>query len=319
MPPLSIISAVIPLAAAAETPVSLAFASTSVFIGVVALLAAIYQTRHLRTQAEALRQQVSRFETTERALTDAQTTITQLSENTADLSKTTLAAIQLPQHTSKTPDLLPRVSALTTTLSDLLPSQMPFFSDYIDNRLTSLIVDAERANSGSVEINVVDLTDEAIALFELAQPQEKVFTTSYVDTDAFWHTPAANNYLQTNRTLIRDKEVDITRVFMFDTVAALEKSEPEMDKQVAAGIHVKTVLTGDLPGDLRRDMFVLGDRLAAQFDMTNDRQDFLTLRVWHDKREVNAFMSRMARMLQICSDYPTSVTDSAGTAVAVSP
>jgi hypothetical protein len=295
------------LASSGETPLSLAFASLSVFIGTVALMAAVYQTRHLRTQAAALHDQVTRFEATEKGLA-------QIAQNMAELSDNTVAAIKLPQTTAHVQGLLPRVRDLTEGLAEILPADRPFISEYIDNRLTSLIVDAERANSGSLEIAVVDLTDFAITLFELAKPDESVYTTSYVDTEAFWHTPAANNYLQTNKRLIRDSNVKITRIFIFDDAEALKESEPEMDKQCAAKINVKTVLTSELQGDLKRDMFLLGDRLAAQFEMTTDRHDFQQLRVYYDDREVAAFARRMERLDEVSTDYSPAAHPASGTA-----
>jgi hypothetical protein len=286
-----------------ETPVSLAFAATSVLIGVVALLAAVYQTRHLRTQAASLHDQVLRFEQTEKALA-------QIADNMAALSENTLAAIRLPQATSHVPGLLPRVRALTEGLADTLPADRPFISDYLDSRLTSLIIDTERANSGSLEIEVVDLMDLALGLFELARANERISTTSYVDTGAFWHTPAAGNYLQTNRRLIRDRKVKITRIFIFEDEQARSESEAEMDKQCAAQIDVKTVLTSELQGDLKRDMFLLGDRVAAQFEMTTDRHDFQQLRIYYDDREVAAYKRRMERLNEIARPYPPDTASS---------
>jgi hypothetical protein len=93
--------------------------------------------------------------------------------------------------------------------------------------------DAERANSGSLEISVVDLTNMGIELFELANEDEQVVTTSYVDTKSFWQTPSAVPYLLTNKALIRDRNVGITRIFIFDDEESLLESEEEMDKQLA--------------------------------------------------------------------------------------
>lgn len=185
----------------------------------------------------------------------------------------------------------------------ILPAEHPFISNYIDQQFQSLITDAERANSGSLEISVVDLTNMGIELFELANEDEQVVTTSYVDTKSFWQTPSAVPYLLTNKALIRDRNVGITRIFIFDDEESLRESEEEMDKQCEARIKVKTVFSSALQDDLLRDMFLLGDRLAAQFETTADRRRLLQLRVWYDKSDIHTIKTRMDRLDDISTVY----------------
>jgi hypothetical protein len=295
--------------------VSLILTSVSVVAAFGALIFAYVQTRQIREQVSRLANTESALTRTETALTKTQSHITDIFTNLGDistdmerLSASTLAAVGLPEAAATVDTLLPRVQTLVEALSQSLTDRKPFITDFIDQRFASLVTDAERAASGSLEIPVVDLTDLAIELFELADETEKIYTTSFVDTAAFWHTPAAVHYLQANKRLITERNVDITRIFIFDTPQALAESEEEMDKQCAARINVKTVLTENIQGDLKRDMFLLGGRVAAQFEMTSDRRDLLQLRVWYGTVEVDTIKARMERLDEVSDLYVPALT-----------
>jgi hypothetical protein len=277
--------------------------TASVALGAASVLAALGALWLAFRQTRQLKEQITKLANTESGLNQIFDNLGLLSTNMERLASSTVAAINLPEEASHVDHLLPRVRALVKGLTTVLPAEHPFISDYIDKKFQTLITDTERAHSGSLEIYVVNLTDLAIELFELAEADETVLTTSYVDTQAFWQTPGAVPYLLTNKALIKERGVNITRIFIFNDPASLEKSEEEMDKQCDAGIKVKTVFTEELQGDLIRDMFLLDERLAAQFETTADRRELLQLRVWYDTGEIQTIKTRMDRLDGISVDY----------------
>lgn len=280
----------LPLADLSSTTAGVVLGGVSVFAALLALVFAYFQTRQLR-------EQISRLANTEAALTETQARIDDLSVELYDV-------LNLSQEAQKAPGLFDGLRELASNCAAVYPGPSTFLGEFLRTEFDALRRYSAQARSGSIEIAVKDIASMALTLARLANEQERVIVTSYVSTEDFWTKPSAQRYLAANRELIADRNVKIVRIFLFDTPQAAEKSRPEMDKQYAADIEVRTALTEELEMDLKRDMFLLGDRLAAEYVMTADRKDILSLRIWDkDTPDIEQVSDRMTRLISSSELY----------------
>jgi hypothetical protein len=287
--PLASFALALPLALASFNAVA---GTVGLFFGIASVAAALYAIRQGSGLLKQLRDQVDRMAATETALNQTQHRI-------AELSRDLYAVVNLTQDAAQVDGLLSNLRAIAGDYADIATNNHTFLSDFVRRTLTDLTSHTHRAKSGFAELTAEDLSDQAAELADYAIEGDTLIATSYVNTTDFWGTPAAARYLQVNENLIKTRGVEIIRIFLFADEEAAAASIPEMTKQANAGVTVRTALTPRLETSLKRDMFLLGDRLAAEYDLTNDRSDILRLRVWHrPQSEVDAVIRRMRKLVQ---------------------
>jgi len=169
-------------------------------------------------------------------------------------------------------------------------------SDLADSQLDTCVQISLGAVRNCVEIRPVYLEPYAVQLMKMATTGDVLFTTSYVKTAAFWHSPRTKAYIRENEAAV-ERGVTVVRVFLFDDEKALDQSENEMDSQCKRGIHVRTALTNEVEPELRRDLFYLEGRVAAEYVLTADREDLLTLRIWTSPPELRLFGDIVRRLV----------------------
>jgi hypothetical protein len=303
MPPLTI-----PLAADPTAPWSLALGALSVVAALVAIALAFIQTRQLKNQVE-------RLANTETELGKTQQSITTLSEDMAAVLEQTQQSVKalssemyellgISETARDTPGLFEQIARLADNCAVILPKNAPYVTDFVSMRLDELVTHTTQARAGSIELRPSDVARVALDLVEAARDGDRIFTTSYVNTADFWTRPSAKRYLERNKELIAERNVEINRIFLFHNEAAAEESRSEMDKQCAAGIRVRTALADELEVDLARDMFLLGERLAAEYVIAPGRGDILSVRIWNEpSREVAETRDRMQRLVGSSEPY----------------
>jgi len=158
------------------------------------------------------------------------------------------------------------------------------------------------ATRDAVEIRPVYLEPYAVQLIRLAETDEVLFTTSYVKTSAFWDSPRTKAYIRENEAAV-ERGVTVFRVFLFDDEQALAQSENEMDTQCRKGIQVRTALTSDVEPELRRDLFYLEGRAAAEYVLTADREDLLALRIFTSPSELRIFGEIIRRLVDASKEH----------------
>ena len=129
-----------------------------------------------------------------------------------------------------------------------------------------------------------------------------LFTTSYVNTSAFWDSPRTKAYIRENEAAVK-RGVTVVRVFLFDDEQALAQSENEMDSQRRKGIQVRTALTSDVEPELRRDLFYLEGRAGAEYVLTVDREDLLALRIFTSPSELRIFGEIIRRLVDASKEH----------------
>ncbi|MDX6699540.1 MAG: hypothetical protein QOE65_2937 [Solirubrobacteraceae bacterium] len=290
------------VAADSARTLSLLLGIASVMAALIAIALAIFQTRQLK-------QQIERLADTEEALTKTQERINSLSSEMYEVLKLSEAA-------HSTPNLFDNIAQLAENCAVVYPQGSAYLTQFVAGQLETLVNHSSQARAGSIEITPSDIADMAVTLVQLAEEGDKIVTTSYVSTEDFWTRPSAQRYLEKTTDLIANRQVDITRIFLFDGPESVAPSLAEMDKQCRAGIHVRTAFTDSLEPALKRDMFLLGNRVAAEYILTTDRRDILTLRIWDaEHKEVGEVSDRMDRLVRSSTEYspsdpiPTPPTD----------
>ena len=278
-------------ASSGDGEVSLIVGAVSLLAAVVAISLAIYQTRQLK-------QQIAKLVSTENALTETQARIGALSTELYDV-------LEISNRASGSPVLLAGLRQLAANCGGVFAEDNTYLTSFLQDQLDALVKQSAQALTRQLQVKAnTDVAGMALNLVKLAQPKEKVFTTSYVSTKAYWDDPSARRYLDVNRELVRKSDVAITRIFIFDNEEIEAGNCSELDKQWDAGIHVRTALTQALEPDLKRDMFLLGNRLAAENEMTADRNDILSVRIWDSSdTELGEFADRMNALMRSSQEY----------------
>jgi hypothetical protein len=288
---LTIMVHVLTLATSSSGTVTVVLGAISVAAALVALSVAAQQTRQLK-------QQIEKLANTENALQETQSRIDGLSTEVYDV-------LELYKAASSSAALLSTMRKLAINCGQVFSQENIFLKKFLESQLDLLVKSSGEATTQHLEVQASnEVAGMALNLVKLAQPNEEVITTSYVSTDKYWDDPSGQRYLEVNEELIKNRNVSITRIFLFDSQESEEKSRPEMAKQHAAGIKVRTALTRNLTIDLKRDMFLLGSRLAAENVMTNDQNDILSVRIWDSsQKEVGEFAERMDILMHASVGY----------------
>jgi class 3 adenylate cyclase len=204
-----------------------------------------------------------------------------------------------------------------TTLRDRLPklandllvlfSDKPIFlASWADRHLNELLEFTSDAAKGRVYIDKGgEFVDYVMELLGLTEMDDKIFATSYIKPKAFWAKRSATAYLNKQRRLTKKQNVTITRFFLYDKSDALNKprNKQEAKKHHAAGVHVYTGITAQLNKDLRRDMFLIENRIAAIFELTADREEMLGMHIMVKQEDVRRMSKRMQDLLDATQKY----------------
>jgi hypothetical protein len=278
----------------------------SVILGSVSVAAAIAALSFAAHQTRQLKQQIEKLANTETALQETQSRIDGLSTEVYEV-------LELYKAASSSASLLTTMRKLAMNCGQVFAQENIFLKQFLESQLDLLVKSSGEATTSHLEVQASnEVAGMALNLVKLAQPNDEVITTSYVSTDKYWDDPSGQRYLEVNEELIQKHNVSITRIFLFDSQESEEKSRSEMAKQCEAGIKVRTVLTKNLTIDLKRDMFLLGLRLAAENVMTNDQNDILSVRIWDSsQKEVGEFADRMNVLMHSSTEYNPATVNSA--------
>jgi hypothetical protein len=270
----------------------------TVVLGSVSVVAAFAALTFAAHQTRQLKKQITKLASTETALQETQSRIDGLSTELYDVLEISKAA-------SNSAKLLTTLRQLAANCGQVFSRENLFLTTFLESQLEAIVKQSGEAITSHLEVKASnEVAGMALNLVKLAQPKDEVTTTSYVRTEKYWDDPSGQRYLEVNEELIRDFGVTITRIFLFDSETNEETSRSEMDKQHRAGIKVRTVLTKNLTIDLKRDMFLLGNRLAAENVMTNDQNDILSVRIWDSsQKEVGEVADRMASLIRASKAY----------------
>jgi hypothetical protein len=279
-----------------EGVVSLGLGGLGVIGTLIALFLAIRQTSQLGDLGVTLNTSVQTLANTETGLTAAQ-------EGIAGLSHEMYDVLGLVATAREDQALFSAVQSLTESYAQVLPANMPYITEYFREQLDELSSRVSEARTGYVEVFPFDITLVALRLIRLVDDGEHVFTTSYVATPDFWNRQDAKQYLNRSQDLIANHAVEVTRVFIFKDEKESAQSRAEMDRQHEAGIHVRVVFTKDLPPDLKRDMFLLENRLCAQYVLGPDAET-QSVRIYASPNpEVIKAEERRQRLLTASDEY----------------
>lgn len=239
----------------------------AVVVGVAAVFIAVWAFLYQRRMAHRLSGLVDQMSST-------QAQIQGLSREMYALLTFSRAALSDDQLRTKFPELAQNYFAV-------FKDNKLFLKSFLDQHLSRTLKMSMDAAGGTLTILSMSLIDYAVDLLLLANPGDKVFATSYIKTPKFWGTPSAKRYLQEQERLVRERAVTVSRVFLYDDAAACEDARniEEMDNHDSKGIKVYTAIAPELEADLRRDTFLIEDRLAAEYLMTADREELLKLQI----------------------------------------
>jgi len=237
-----------------------------------------------------------------RALRSQQTAARRLE----DLSSEMYGLIELSRAALSDPELKRRLPELAQYYSAIFEKNRIFEKSFFDEYLRrSLSMTEEAVRRGRLHIEAVNLIDYAVLLLQFAEPGDKVFATSYVMTPKFWDKPAAKTYLREQERLIKERRIEVSRIFIYNDEAARNdpRNVEEMGNQDSMGINVYTAIMPQLEVDLRRDMFVIQGRVAAEYETTIDREELLGLWVWVEPDDVEVIGRRMIRLVDASQKY----------------
>jgi len=197
---------------------------------------------------------------------------------------------------------------LAENFYDVFTKNKLFLMSFLDNHLDHTLVLSRDAVKGTLHIRNMSLIDYASELLLLAEPNDKIFATSYIKTPEFWDTAAARRYLREQERLSKERKVTVSRIFLYDDDAACQdaRNMAEMDNHLSKGIHVFTAIAPRVEADLRRDMFLIQGRLAAEYEMTFDREELLGLWIWVEPDNVDLITKRMKKLIDVSTPYEKS-------------
>jgi len=206
---------------------------------------------------------------------------------------------------NKLKNVLPK---LAENFYDVFRKNELFLKSFLENHLDHTLVISKDAVEGKLHIRGVNLIDYAIELISLAEPNDKIFATSYIKTPEFWDTAAAKRYLREQERLIAERKVTVSRIFLYDDDDACQDARniTEMDNHSSKGVHVFTAIAPRIEADLREDMFLIEGRLAAEYNMSYDREELLGIWIWLDQNNVELITKRMKKLIDVSTPYVKS-------------
>lgn len=228
------------------------------------------------------------------------------------LSEEMYAFLQLSRSAFADQRLREKLPELGNHLVSVFSSALPYLTTLVERNFNGMVQLArDAAATGTVYVDRVDLIDYGVELVRLAGAGDQIITTSYVKTSAFWDSPTAKTYLREQERVIRDKQVSITRIFLFDDYDAMDesRSQEEVTKHVEAGVTVRTGIASELKVDLRRDMFFISGKIAAEYDMTSDQEEILGVRIWASAEGISQIGGRMRDLLSDTQPWEIGTSD----------
>lgn len=141
---------------------------------------------------------------------------------------------------------------------------------YIEQqRIRGLETTFDDMAQGRFEVDESEMPDFALEMVKSAQ--KSIFATSYVQFKQWWDLPWGKKYEALNREAIRDRKVQITRVFIFSKKEDFQNALPHLKAQLQDGIKVQYAYVDDLATKLTSDMVVVDDRLAGELRLTPEK------------------------------------------------
>jgi hypothetical protein len=120
---------------------------------------------------------------------------------------------------------------------------------------------------------VVKSLEETINLASdlMGQAGQRILVTSYVSPDEWWFSVAGNSYGE--KTSASTKKVsEFKRIFIVDSEAERKRLMPLIIAQRAAGYDVRIAESSKLPLNLRRDMLIIDNIIAAEMTLDGERK-----------------------------------------------
>ncbi|GAA4882790.1 hypothetical protein GCM10023403_57670 [Pseudonocardia benzenivorans] len=152
---------------------------------------------------------------------------------------------------------------------EIIKSGNPHARALLDGTATAFAERVTDLNSGGVNCSPSEFMEFMEGLLASARTGDKLSATSHLAGGEYWARKYGRQYEELNREA-HDKGLTIERIYMLRDVAHLERVRPILDRQSEFS-EIRIVLLDGLDESVsapRRDFFVYGDDVAAEFHFT---------------------------------------------------
>jgi len=127
----------------------------------------------------------------------------------------------------------------------------------------------ESAEDGLIKVPKADVTKIATILLESAK--NSVLATSYVAPEAWWEGKSGRDYLEFNRSIIENNDVQIKRIFILTTNNSVARIKQLLDCNVFIGVETYIVSEDKITGRRREDVLIVdGTAVAGRLDLSRE-------------------------------------------------
>lgn len=153
------------------------------------------------------------------------------------------------------------------TEKEISSSKIDFFNtifnkkkDRYSTNLLSLQAKKVKYNTNDLE-ELGEMQNDAIEIFKTATNKSKIRATSYVNIKQWWTDKFGDEYEKANKEAV-ERGVDVTRVWLFETVKDFEENKSKMQNQKDYGVKILYAFEKDIQelNESKIDIILVNDK-----------------------------------------------------------
>lgn len=153
------------------------------------------------------------------------------------------------------------------TEKEISSSKIDFFNtifnkkkDRYSTNLLSLQANKVKYNTNDLE-ELGEMQNDAIEIFKTATNKSKIRATSYVNIKQWWTDKFGDEYEKANKEAV-ERGVDVTRVWLFETVKDFEENKRKMQNQKDYGVKILYAFEKDIQelNESKIDIILVNDK-----------------------------------------------------------